>query len=83
MEPGAVSRIPAMIREYRPGYVEADVNISTTAGQLVLAETFMPGWRAWVDGRRSEVTAYGGAFVSLPIGSGQHRVVFEYSPASF
>ncbi|MBI3465835.1 MAG: YfhO family protein [Planctomycetes bacterium] len=82
-EPGTVSRIPATIREYRPGYVEADVNISTAAGQLILAETFMPGWRAWVDGRRSEVTPYGGVFVSVPIGSGQYRVVFEYSPASF
>jgi hypothetical protein len=71
------------IELYRAGYVEAQVEIPEGHKFLVFSETFMPGWRASVDGESREITPYRGAFMSIAISPGEHRVHFEYSPASF
>jgi uncharacterized membrane protein YfhO len=51
-------------------------------GYLVLAYTHYPGWRATVDGRPREILRANYAFMALPLGPGEHRVILSYRPMS-
>ncbi|MBI2899311.1 MAG: YfhO family protein [Planctomycetes bacterium] len=50
---------------------------------LVVSESWMPGWRASVDGRRVQVTRYRDALMQVEVPQGVSRVEFVYAPASF
>ena len=50
---------------------------------LFLSETFYPGWRAWVDGRREKIYRANHAFRAIPLGPGRHTVYLAYQPFSF
>jgi uncharacterized membrane protein YfhO len=52
-------------------------------GWLVLADTYYPGWAAWVDGERATVLRANGAFRAVKLEAGEHTVQFEYRPRSF
>ena len=52
-------------------------------GYLVLADTFYPGWLAYVDGRRVEILRANYAFRAVALGTGEHEVGFQYRPQSF
>lgn len=61
------------------------VDLETTAtapGLLVLADTFMPGWRATVDGTAAPILATNHLFRGVPVAAGTHRVRFTYGPTS-
>ncbi len=47
---------------------------------VVVADADFPGWRARVDGRRAPVLEADGAFISVAVGPGQHRITFDYGP---
>ncbi|HEV8458138.1 MAG TPA: YfhO family protein, partial [Methylomirabilota bacterium] len=49
---------------------------------LVLADTWFPGWRAWVDGREQPVWRANYAFRAVRLEPGSHDVVFRYQPGS-
>ena len=51
-------------------------------GHLVLADTFDPGWRATVDGGRTDIVRANGAFRAVRLGPGRHIVDMVYRPAS-
>jgi len=53
------------------------------AGYLVLLDSYYPGWRAVVDGTRTEILRANYAFRAIPIAAGIHEVVFSYRPLSF
>jgi uncharacterized membrane protein YfhO len=55
---------------------------SEHGGRFVLVEQRYPGWRATVDGAPVEIEAAGGAFQAIRLRAGEHRVRFEYRPAS-
>jgi len=63
----------AELREFRVA--------SERGGRFVLAEQFFPGWEARVDERPVAIERWGGAFQSVRVGPGRHRVAFEFSPA--
>jgi hypothetical protein len=52
-------------------------------GFLVLAYTYYPGWRARVDDQPVEILRANYAFMALPLGPGEHRVILRYQPMSF
>ena len=51
---------------------------SAEASQFFLVEQFYPGWQARVDGRTVEIARWRGAFQSIPVPAGEHRVEFRF-----
>jgi hypothetical protein len=58
---------------------------ATTEGNslLVLSDTYYPGWKAFVDGKKTKIYRADYAFKALPLSTGTHRVEFVYDPLSF
>jgi hypothetical protein len=51
-------------------------------GLVVLSDTFYPGWKATVDGRRAEIYEVYGAFRGVLLEAGEHTVRMDYRPVS-
>jgi hypothetical protein len=52
-------------------------------GYLYCADTYYPGWRAYIDGARTDIYRADLAFRAVYVPRGVHRVVFTYVPLSF
>jgi hypothetical protein len=50
---------------------------------LLVSESDYPGWEAEIDGRKTEIFRADFAFRSVLVPAGEHKVSFEYRPASF
>jgi hypothetical protein len=50
---------------------------------LFLSETFYPGWKVWVDGKREKMYRADHAFRAVALGPGRHSIIFKYQPSSF
>jgi len=55
---------------------------TSTDGLLVLSDTFYPGWRATVDGKRTDVIRTNVAMRGIELPAGVHVVEFSYQPLS-
>lgn len=67
-------------------YAPNEIRISTNADGnrlLFLSDTYYPGWKAYVDGRKTEVYRADYAFRTAVIPAGHHVIVFLYDPLSF
>ena len=53
------------------------------SGFLVLADSFYPGWRAYVDGKETKILRANFFFRGVPLQPGDHWVEFRYRPRSF
>ena len=51
---------------------------SIGGGRFALAEQFFPGWNAEVDGRPAKIDRWSGAFQSIFVPPGDHRVEFRF-----
>jgi hypothetical protein len=77
----AVAPAPALFLRDEPEEVVVKV-VAGGPGWLVLRDSFYPGWRAEVDGRRAEIVPADFAFRAVRIDSaGEHTVRFRYAPA--
>ncbi len=67
-------------------YGPNQVILKSSAAQeafLYATDTFYPGWRAYVDGKRVEIMRANLAFRAVKVPSGEHTVLFRYVPVSF
>ena len=48
----------------------------------VAGDVFAPGWRAEIDGRRSDIREAYGVIRGVVVDAGRHRIEFSYRPAS-
>ncbi len=82
LPPADTPRTVAQATRLGPG----DWRIETDGPQtalLVVGETWFPGWKATVDGRRVPAYEADGAFVGVPLTAGKHVVTLQYErPAS-
>ena len=51
---------------------------SASGGRFFLADEFLPGWRASVDGQPASEERWNRVFQAIPVAPGAHTVVFEY-----
>ncbi|HZU29390.1 MAG TPA: YfhO family protein [Bryobacteraceae bacterium] len=61
--------------------VTVDARLSCR-GMLILADTWYPGWHAYVDGRPTQIYEPYNALRGVVLEAGAHRVQFRYRPAS-
>jgi hypothetical protein len=53
------------------------------SGVLVLADSFYPGWRVYVDGKEKKILRANFFFRGVVLPEGEHLVEFRYRPLSF
>ncbi len=76
---GASDRVT--ITEYKSEQVALAV-ATDRPGYLVLADSWYPGWQAWLDGQSVPVYRADYIFRAVAVPPGQHTVVFEFRPLS-
>lgn len=80
-----ISNLPiskAEIVKYKPNRVVIEVNASGD-GFLFLSDTYYPGWKGWVDGKRTKIYKADYYFRAVQVGKGKHKVEFSYFPSVF
>lgn len=70
------------ITEYKDEYLSADVNASGN-NFLFFGTTYMPGWKAYIDGSEVKIYKANHGFQGIVVPAGKHKVEFIYQPAGF
>ncbi|MBN1794397.1 MAG: YfhO family protein [Candidatus Omnitrophica bacterium] len=52
-------------------------------GFVIIADTYFPGWNAYVDGEKRGIYPANVAFRAIPVSSGDRTITLVYRPASF
>jgi hypothetical protein len=88
-EPGCAPSVPdsadadsVRITGYENNAIALNVHAAAD-GLLVLSEIYYPGWKAFVDGKETEVFRTDYHLRSLCVPRGTHRVEVRFAPASF
>lgn len=71
---------------YIDGYKLNEIKLTVACPRpfwLVTSETYYPGWKAKLDGKKAEILKANYAFKALFVPRGSHSVIFSYYPASF
>ena len=82
LAPSAGSSAKLDIRRYE----NSIVNVATDAngeGILVLADSYYPGWKAFVDGKETAILRANHFYRAVRLPGGEHKVEFRYEPRSF
>lgn len=64
------------------GKVEGKIN-ATRDGLFYTSIPYEQGWKAYVDGAETEITAVGGSLIAFPMEKGEHTIVLKYAPNGF
>ena len=72
----------AEIVRYEDTVVVVHVN-SNDDGVLVLADSYYPGWHAYVDGKQTKILRANHFFRGVSVLAGRHVIEFKYEPQSF
>ena len=67
------------IVEYTSGKAEVRVD-SDIEGYLIFSEKYYPGWKAFVDGEKTEVLSFMDILQAVKIPAGEHTVRFVFRP---
>jgi hypothetical protein len=72
----------AQILEYENHLVNIQASLDRP-GILILADSFYPGWNAYVNGRQEKIYRANLFFRGVPLSAGTHTIQFCYEPRSF
>jgi len=72
----------AKLVSYKANTVIVEYEIESDAF-LYVSDTYYPGWRAYVDGKETQIYRANLAFRAIEAPKGKHTVVFTYVPLSF
>lgn len=53
------------------------------SGLVFIADTWFPGWRAFIDGQEIPILRANYNFMAVAVKAGTHQINFEYKPTSF
>jgi len=70
------------ILEYSTNEIKLAVRMNN-AGYLVLSELYYPGWKAYINGKRTKILAGNYIFRVLPLSKGEHNISMKFEPGSF
>jgi hypothetical protein len=70
------------VNRYTPNRMDVDVR-TEASGVVQVSEVYIPGWRAWVDGREVEILRVDGIFFGFFLEEGVHSLVIEFRPLAF
>jgi uncharacterized membrane protein YfhO len=65
----------------RDNYTETKV--ISDGGYLVSTNTYYPGWKVYIDGKRADILKANYTFMATRVPKGEHTVTFKYIPESF
>lgn len=71
------------IIEDKNNSVKLSIKNNPAAGYLVLADTYYPGWKAFVNGVETEILVANLNQRAIFLPSGNHTILFQYNPLSF
>ncbi|HXF61802.1 MAG TPA: YfhO family protein [Caldilineaceae bacterium] len=71
----------AKILAYTPNKVQVHVE-TPVSGLLVLTDTFMDGWQAWLNDEPTPIWVANHAFRAVVVPAGSHTIAFAYLPRS-
>ncbi len=61
-----------------------DLQVKTSGNTfLILNDTYFPGWKAFMNGKKTKIYRANYNFRAVPLSAGTHRVEFIYDPMSF
>ena len=80
--PSAILKAQAKITSYKNNRVTIQAT-TNEFGILVLADSYYPGWKAYVDGNESTLLRANHFYRAVEVSKGDHRVEFIYDPLSF
>lgn len=68
-----------------------EVKDDTISGKITAAEnglfytsiSYTKGWKAYVDGKETEITPVGNAMLAFPLNAGEHEIVLKYVPEGY
>ncbi|HXS14521.1 MAG TPA: YfhO family protein, partial [Candidatus Saccharimonadales bacterium] len=78
----STGRGSAEIQTYAPNNITITTK-SNAKALLFLSDSYFPGWKAYVDGKPTQVLKADFTFRAVEVPSGVHRVRFVYQPSSF
>jgi hypothetical protein len=79
---GGASPGQAHITDYGAQQVTIEANAGR-ASELVLSDTYYPGWHVTVNGTPARIDRVDYMFRGVPVPAGHDRIVFTYDPSSF
>jgi hypothetical protein len=82
IKPNLPLQATAKIVRYEDTVVVVHVN-SNDDGVLVLADSYYPGWHAYVDGKQTKILRANHFFRGVSVLAGHHVIEFKYEPQSF
>ncbi len=72
--------VPARVHDYRINSFEVDVDMQQD-GFLLLSENYYPAWKAYVDGKETEIYKADYLFRAVYLDKGKHQVEFVFDSA--
>lgn len=73
----------AKIKKYTPNSVTIEAETKEDHLELVLTDTYHPGWEAFVDNQKIIIGKFMETFRTVKFPKGKHEVLFEYLPKIF
>jgi hypothetical protein len=71
--------VAATITSYEPADIKIDAE-ATSPSILMMCDKYDPGWKVWVDGKRSEVLRCNFLMRGVYLEPGRHKVEFKFRP---
>ncbi len=72
----------SIIKDYKEAKTVIDVN-ATGNNFLFFGNTYLPGWKAAIDGKETKTYKTNHGFIGIVVPAGKHLVEFNYAPESF
>lgn len=75
---------PVVLKILRDSPLITEIGIEAEhSGWIIMADTWYPGWKAFLDGKPEKIYHGDYLFRAVAIPKGNHTIIFEYQPTAF